>query len=308
MKSQLARHCAVSHGIMMRGGSPRPVMKTRTAFYLRTTPLTKVARTVCSHLLHLRHATRSPFWPINSLLIKQECHQRTLGIPMSEINKVIKRKSRLKASALTAINRLGPPNRTTPQFLLPTDPSKIPKCIKEAWPKPQKRPDGSLIYDIIPPKHVVSNSIAAPPQTNLLPASSNHTHDNTVKRHKPYEPETNGLDVGPMSKRKTNLHPANILQAGSNIPTDLYSNQGLLPPQHMLNHVHGGKTKLTAIMRGGRKHIISWENAPDDVYFRFNPKTRKVRKQLTLAELRRAARRPSKLCLKLSSDVISRLE
>ena len=38
MKSQLARHYATAHGFAMRTGSPRPVMKTRTAFYLHTTP------------------------------------------------------------------------------------------------------------------------------------------------------------------------------------------------------------------------------------------------------------------------------
>jgi len=78
MKSQLARHYATSHAFAMRTGSPRPVMKTRTAFYLHTTPMTRVARRICSDILKPRHATRSPFWPINVLLVKQECkHLKT---------------------------------------------------------------------------------------------------------------------------------------------------------------------------------------------------------------------------------------
>ena len=73
MKNQLARHYATSHGFGMRSGSPRPVMKTRTAFYLHTTPMTRVSRRICSDILKSRHATRAPFWPINIILLKQEC-------------------------------------------------------------------------------------------------------------------------------------------------------------------------------------------------------------------------------------------
>jgi metastasis-associated protein MTA len=73
MKNQLARHYATSHGFSMRSGSPRPVMKTRTAFYLHTTPMTRVSRRICSDIVKTRHATRSPFWPVNVMLIKQEC-------------------------------------------------------------------------------------------------------------------------------------------------------------------------------------------------------------------------------------------
>jgi len=73
MKNQLARHYATSHGFSMRSGSPRPVMKTRTAFYLHTTPMTRVSRRLCSDILKPRHASRAPFWPVNVMLIKQEC-------------------------------------------------------------------------------------------------------------------------------------------------------------------------------------------------------------------------------------------
>lgn len=73
MKNQLARHYAQNHGYSMRSGSPRPVMKTRTAFYLHTTPMTRVARRLCGDILKPRHAARAPFWPVNVMMIKQEC-------------------------------------------------------------------------------------------------------------------------------------------------------------------------------------------------------------------------------------------
>ncbi|CAG2055038.1 unnamed protein product [Timema podura] len=73
LKAQLARHYATAHGLAIRSGSPRPIMKTRTAFYLCTTPLTRISRRLCRHLIQPRHAARAPFWPINIPSVKQEC-------------------------------------------------------------------------------------------------------------------------------------------------------------------------------------------------------------------------------------------
>ena len=46
MKAHLARHLANTHGLAVRSGSPRPVMKTRAAFCLITTALTRASRQV----------------------------------------------------------------------------------------------------------------------------------------------------------------------------------------------------------------------------------------------------------------------
>lgn len=74
MKAHLARHCATAHGLVIRAGSPRPIMKTRAAFYLHTTPATRKARRyACQQLVRVRHAARNPFQPINFMAIKQEC-------------------------------------------------------------------------------------------------------------------------------------------------------------------------------------------------------------------------------------------
>lgn len=73
LKAHLARHYATAHGLAIRSGSPRPIMKTRTAFYLCTTPLTRISRRLCRHLIQPRHAARAPFWPINVPSVKQEC-------------------------------------------------------------------------------------------------------------------------------------------------------------------------------------------------------------------------------------------
>lgn len=72
-KAHLARHLAQAHGIAMRSGSPRPIMKTRAAFYLQTNQATKVARRTCGHLFRPRHFARKPFTTINATAVKQEC-------------------------------------------------------------------------------------------------------------------------------------------------------------------------------------------------------------------------------------------
>lgn len=76
LKAHLARHLATAHGLMVRSSSPRPVMKTRAAFCLVTTSLTRISRRLCSDILNPRRAARSPFIPINIAAIKQECQLR----------------------------------------------------------------------------------------------------------------------------------------------------------------------------------------------------------------------------------------
>jgi metastasis-associated protein MTA len=73
LKAHLARHYAQAHGIAIRSGSPRPIMKTRTAFYLNTTPTTRLSRILCRHLIRSKRAARQPSFAINVAAVKQEC-------------------------------------------------------------------------------------------------------------------------------------------------------------------------------------------------------------------------------------------
>lgn len=57
----------------MRSGSPRPIMKTRTAFYLHTTPATRLSRKLCRQLIRSKKAARQPSFAINIQNVKQEC-------------------------------------------------------------------------------------------------------------------------------------------------------------------------------------------------------------------------------------------
>ncbi|XP_028928096.1 metastasis-associated protein MTA3 isoform X2 [Ornithorhynchus anatinus] len=57
-------------------GSPRSAVKTRQAFFLHTTCLTKLARQVCRGALQLRRAARRPFVPLNCAAVRAEYADR----------------------------------------------------------------------------------------------------------------------------------------------------------------------------------------------------------------------------------------
>lgn len=73
LKSHLARHYAQAHGLAVRSGSPRPIMKTRTAFYMHANIMTRLSRILCRHLIKSKKAARQPSFVINTHLVRQEC-------------------------------------------------------------------------------------------------------------------------------------------------------------------------------------------------------------------------------------------
>lgn len=73
LKAHLARHYAQAHGIAIRSGSPRPIMKTRTAFYLQSSGVTKLSRRLCRHIILSKKAARQPSFGINYHAVRTEC-------------------------------------------------------------------------------------------------------------------------------------------------------------------------------------------------------------------------------------------
>uniref|UniRef100_A0A4W3JR43 Metastasis-associated protein MTA1 n=1 Tax=Callorhinchus milii TaxID=7868 RepID=A0A4W3JR43_CALMI len=67
------RSSANPHGYWVKNANPKFTLKTRQAFCLQTTKLTKIARYFCRSLFHTRQSARRPFTPINSAAIKAEC-------------------------------------------------------------------------------------------------------------------------------------------------------------------------------------------------------------------------------------------
>lgn len=48
---------------------------------------------------------------------------------------------------------------------------------------------------------------------------------------------------------------------------------GPIGPRTVINHLNG-KTRVASMSRTGRKQVISWMDAPDDVYFRSTDATK----------------------------------
>ncbi|XP_018561767.1 metastasis-associated protein MTA3 [Anoplophora glabripennis] len=290
LKAHLGRHYATAHGIVVRSGSPRPIMKTRTAFYLFTTPITRISRRLCRHIMRPRHAARAPFFAINIQAVKQECSIQMAGKTLAELKQLRTYRKRNRGSVTAIATRLGRPCAVTPQWLILTDKELLPQPDKVAFPKPPKAPDGSLLYERVPNK----------PEAEKIPLNSMSP---SLKR-RAYD-EMNGMDSvalnapPPKSMKKEPAHVTRPEQFQALMAAQMMPGQPL--PRHIAQI--NGKPKIAHMTRtgSGRKQVISWMDAPDDVYFRATEGSKKMRRQVTLAELRRAARKPWRQ-LKTKSD------
>ena len=88
-----ARLAQLRPGLIIEPGSPAPLMpnagksgsgKTRAAFYLRTTPLMRAARRVCTNV-KLRHHARKPGKPIDIKAIKADAASKMTGYSESRV-------------------------------------------------------------------------------------------------------------------------------------------------------------------------------------------------------------------------------
>ncbi|XP_076306001.1 metastasis-associated protein MTA3-like isoform X2 [Tachypleus tridentatus] len=263
LKAHLARHCASVHDSGIRVGSPRPIIKTRVAFYLCTTPLTRLARRVCAYLLQPHSAARNPFKTINVVAVKQECQNKLLeGLP-----KIPKPKPRNRGTILDISHRLGAPNIPTPEWLIALPKDQLPQPERLAFIPPPRGKGGQLLIPW-PPRKEESRSVGI---NNVLP---------TILRKRGYE-QQNGID-GPAAKHRA------VVESSA----DVYKMADL--PQGTIITRLNGRAKMATIRFGGRKQTISLVDAPDDLYFVATPSTRKLRRQVGMNEVRRAARRPSR--------------
>uniref|UniRef100_A0A3Q0S842 Metastasis associated 1 n=1 Tax=Amphilophus citrinellus TaxID=61819 RepID=A0A3Q0S842_AMPCI len=74
----------VPHGLPLRhSGSPKFAVKTRQAFYLQTTGLTRMARRLCQDIIRPRYMARHPYLPVNTAAIKAECKANKNSLSLS---------------------------------------------------------------------------------------------------------------------------------------------------------------------------------------------------------------------------------
>ncbi|XP_017044149.1 metastasis-associated protein MTA3 isoform X2 [Drosophila ficusphila] len=290
LKTHLARHYAQAHGIAISSGSPRPIMKTRTAFYLHTNPMTRVARAICRSIVKPKKAARQSAYAINALLVKQEFTNRISGKSQAEIKKLLLLKPKDRGSVTKIANRLGAPGSGPHEWLILTPKDKMPLPAVVSFPKPPKAADGSLVYDRVPNKSPDVVAVPAEKELTIIPTQAT----STIRKRVHEEQQLNGTEVtivpsGPPAKRP-NKDPM-----PSHCPSpEQFAAMMAASGQPLSRHHLNGKQKIAQMARGGngRKQVISWMDAPDDVYFRANETHKKTRKILSAVDLRRAARKP----------------
>ncbi|XP_044011912.1 metastasis-associated protein MTA3 isoform X2 [Aphidius gifuensis] len=314
LKAHLSRHYASVHGVDYRGnssgginncgsGSPRPVMKTRSAFYLRTSVLARAARRLCSIQLRIRHFARSPHQQINSTPLRQLCLSPQLTNKTIVELKLISRakKLRQRPRVTDIATKLGDhPQPKTPgewDWLALTSPGQRKQPDRLFFPRPPKAPDGSLLYERIPNKPEVEKIPSTPPQPQLLNQSASQPQQTLLKRPRPFD-EINGSDGialnaglagGPPAKRILHSQQLQSKQHGmDNMPIAPMSTPLNGRSVHSHNYPHGAPISRS----NARKQVISWMDAPDDVYFRATEQTKRLRRALSSVELRRSARKP----------------
>ena len=161
-KSINARLIQNRPGLIIEPGSPAKVGKTRAAFFLRTTPLTRAARRASD--TKLSHFARRPNKLIDMKTIRTEV------IPLlSSKDKVValtKFSKKIRTPIFDLCSRKGIDAEVRPYHLIPCLPfndlylpqiqewlvidNKRTPPEKEFFPKPEQRTDGSYIYERIP--------------------------------------------------------------------------------------------------------------------------------------------------------------
>uniref|UniRef100_A0A4W3IV36 Metastasis associated 1 n=1 Tax=Callorhinchus milii TaxID=7868 RepID=A0A4W3IV36_CALMI len=246
------------HGYWVKNANPKFTLKTRQAFCLQTTKLTKIARYFCRSLFHTRQSARRPFTPINSAAIKAECTARLPEIGEKPIK--LKPSVRKTLESIAKYLELHPSVKpicslavhsgsVTPAKILPVLNHGSPTILGKRGYEQHNGIDGHCCCSVYR-----STSLSVGP---CLPG--------TMKKRllMPFRGKTLAQSCSRyMINGKPYSRSSKILKPGS------------LPP-----------------MKGRR---MNWIDAPDDVLFIATEETRKIRKLLGPVDMKRAARQPYK--------------
>jgi metastasis-associated protein MTA len=139
-----ARLAQLRPGLIIEPGSPSKGGKTRAAFFLLTTPLTRAARRVTA--ARLNHYARRPTKLIDMKAMRAEVVPRlSSAAHVTALNQFCKR---ARAPLAEMCVRMGQSDSKKQEWLVLKNTNLAPAV--EAWPRPAKRPDGSYIYERLP--------------------------------------------------------------------------------------------------------------------------------------------------------------
>eukprot|EP00096_Caligus_rogercresseyi_P001919 TRINITY_DN1340_c0_g1_i1.p1 TRINITY_DN1340_c0_g1~~TRINITY_DN1340_c0_g1_i1.p1 ORF type:complete len:757 (-),score=227.03 TRINITY_DN1340_c0_g1_i1:1076-3013(-) len=250
--AQLRPGLIIEPGSPAGGGNKPGSGKTRAAFYLRTTPLTRASRRICRSLINMTHFARKSGTPIDMKGVKADAMSKMSGMSEKKIRNYNKFTTKQRVDMSVVVGRLGQKDTERQEWLVLTPRSQLPRPARESFPRPSKRSDGSYIYDRIPSSY-----------------QSTPNHNAILYKKRAYEDR--GAE-GPATK---------VLRSDGrqHVPN-------VVPPK--------GRVATLTRIQGGQKQVISWMDAPDDVFYKATHSTKKLRKKMPVVQLRRAARKPFK--------------
>jgi len=254
-KSINARLIQNRPGLIIEPGSPVKVGKTRAAFFLRTTPLTRAARRASK--TKLSHFARRPNKLIDMKTIRAEV---VPGLSSRDtVVALTKFQPKTRAPIVDICKRMGQTEDQVVEWLVINNQNTPPE--KEAFPKPEQRADGSYIYERIP-------SVGGE-------AGGGGARHQMLYKKRAYEER-----------------PAQPGDTQQPVPSKVGKQQSRAYSVNQVTPKGARKIATMTRMAGGQKTVISWQDAPDDLFFRATPTAKKTRKQMTANAVRRCARRP----------------
>jgi metastasis-associated protein MTA len=288
--SPAARLAQLRPGLIIEPGSPSMGQKngkgkTRPAFFLRTTPIARAARQICRKMQDIRRAARRPGKTLEMKAIKVETKAQVVNLDSKKIRQYNTFKVRDRADMEAVCKKLGQKDIEKQEWLVLTPKDMMPQPKHQAWPRPAKKDDGSYIYERVP-----SYQPAA--------AAGGHHHPQMLYKKRAYEER----ETAPPTGANSSAAAASGGGGAAKIQRTVAPGMGR---GHIPNHVppKGRVATLTRIHgSGGPRQVISWMDAPDDVYYKATAVTKKLRKGLSTVALRKAARKPFKKVLKLPSQ------
>ncbi|XP_061073266.1 metastasis-associated protein MTA1-like isoform X2 [Conger conger] len=241
-------------GYWVKNANPKYTLKTKQAFCLQVTALTRMARRQCLALLQPRRAGRRPFSPVDGSAIMTECVAAGLSAAKAEAVRPLK--------------------------LKPTARKPLEKIVKHLELHPYVKPEKSKPPSTHPSQVSGSNPATVVPvinhgSTTILGKRSYEQHNGLEANIKkrllmPLRGFPNHSQVRPVGT----MNKSYLLNGKPGERGQRMLKQGSLPP-----------------IKGRR---MNWIDAPDDVFFMATGDTRKVRKLLPSFDIRRAARQPYK--------------
>lgn len=245
--------------------------KTRAAFFLRTTPLTRASRRLCTSLAKLTHYARKPGKQIDMKAIKADAASKMVGLGEKKLRQLNTFYPRTRVNMGVVVKRLGQSDDSVHEWLVLTPKDQLPKPEKEAYPRPAKRPDGSYIYDRLPSYNAFAANASG--AGGGAPGGAPTNNSNVLYKKRAYDEKPPGDGV-PQKLQRTD--------GRQHIPN-------VVPPK--------GRVATLTRIQGGQRHVISWMDAPDDVFYKATQSTKRWRKRMPVSQLRRAARKPFKKVL-----------